>query len=314
MIICNNLFKYCFKYGIIILAKEFISMKSRMEKYYNTDTVATSRTQKNADLYKDSGKPEIEDFNVNSNVKVLGVNAENIDIEKVKEILDKKYRENVRRNPTPIEPSEEENVPLSLEETREYNITAILERAKEQKDVDYEQERLKKIRDTQYDILNNLNLKDLKKDELEDTPTENELVELIHTITERELQKKDVEPLDILEDLKGSDNTVVLDGLKEDIDTFTNAIDISESKELALAQEKNNEEIQDNIEIKSKNKVEIDKSFFTNSMSFSQSDFDDFNDLKEEMKSNKLLIRILIIIVVLAIIAGLVLVVYNLIA
>ena len=45
----------------------------------------------------------------------------------------------------------------------------------------------------------------------------------------------------------------------------------------------------------------------TNSLSFTQSDFDDFNDLKEDVESNKILLRILIIIFTIAAIVGIVL-------
>ena len=51
-------------------------------------------------------------------------------------------------------------------------------------------------------------------------------------------------------------------------------------------------------------KKEIDKSFYTNSLSFTQSDFDDFNDLKEDVESNKLLIRVLLAIVAVALVVG----------
>ena len=41
-------------------------------------------------------------------------------------------------------------------------------------------------------------------------------------------------------------------------------------------------------------------------MSFTKSDFDDFNDLKEDMESNKIMIRILLVLVALALIGGIV--------
>ena len=92
-------------------------------------------------------------------------------------------------------------------------------------------------------------------------------------------------PLDILTDLKGNDNTVVLDGVKEEL----NKNDVKET-------------IKDTV--KEEVKKEIDKTFYTNSISFSKSDFDDFNDLKEGVETNKVLIRILLIIVTIALIAG----------
>ena len=100
---------------------------------------------------------------------------------------------------------------------------------------------------------------------------------LIDAINEKESKQKDLDPLDILSDLKGSDNTVTLEGLKEEVE---------------------NKIIEDNQENK------IDDSFYTTSVNFTQSDFDDFNDLKAEVNSHKTLIKIVISLIVVAFIAG----------
>ena len=59
-------------------------------------------------------------------------------------------------------------------------------------------------------------------------------------------------------------------------------------------------------ETESEKKEKINDSFYTNSLSFTQSDFDDFNDLKEDMASSKIIINILIVLVVIAFIVGIV--------
>ena len=51
--------------------------------------------------------------------------------------------------------------------------------------------------------------------------------------------------------------------------------------------------------------------YLTNSLSFTQSDFDDFNDLKEDVASNKIILRILIVLVAIAIIIGCVILLNN---
>ena len=63
-----------------------------------------------------------------------------------------------------------------------YDINAILEKAKKTQDVDYEKERLKKVHDTQYDILKKLNIAKLDdnsicdlQEELETLLTNNKL-------------------------------------------------------------------------------------------------------------------------------------------
>lgn len=270
-------------------------MSSRMDKYnrasndtdynydysYNCMSSYGSRSRKNEELYQEMNHDELTEINLASNARVIGENNKNIDVEKIKELLEKKYREEPRKSRSLIKQQEEmeEELEEPKEETKEYNINAIIEKAKQDKEIDYERERLKKVRDTQYDILKGLSLNEEEKEENSKvTSNKDDLVNLINTITEKELTRE-MNPLDILTDLKGSDNTVVLDGIKEKV-------------------EKEEQKPKEN------NQKEIDKTFYTNSVSFSKSDFDDFNDLKEDMETNKTLIKVLLIIVTIAFIAG----------
>ncbi len=271
-------------------------MSSRMDKYKETANEIYrqnypsyepksygSRSRKNEELYQEMTHDELEDVNLTSNAHVIGENNSNIDVEKIKELLEKKYHEEPRKSRVLVkEQKPEEFEEEKREETKEYNINAILEKAKQDKEINYEKERLKKVRDTQYDILKGLSLEE-KEEENESKVTSNkkDLVNLIHTITEKELTRE-VDPLDILTDLKGSENTVVLDGIKDEV-------------------EKKEKDDSKNLE---ETKKEFDKTFFTNSVSFSKSDFDDFNDLKEDMETNKVLIRVLLIIITIALLAG----------
>lgn len=253
-----------------------MQVSSRMDKYYSEKEVVGLRTKKNERLYEEINYGDLSDINLASNARVIGDNENNIDINKIKEMLEKSYYEEPKKvNPIKVDVDEEENVDDEI--TKEYDINSILEKARLDKEVDYEKDRLKKIHDTQYDILKSL---DIEK-EKEEHKKEN-LIDLINTINEKE-KTRELDPLDILEDLKGSDNTVVLDGINKEV---------------------NNQDIKDTI--KEEVKKEMDKSFYTNSITFTQSDFDDFNDLKENVAVNKFLVRILLIIVVIAVIVGLV--------
>lgn len=268
-------------------------MSSRMDKYKENSTFIGSRMQKNETLYQEITHDDLDEVNLASNAHVLGDNDNNIDIEKLKALLEKTYPSEPKRSRTfTMNVENEEEKRKETEETKEYDINAIIEKAKLDKDVDYEKERLKKIRDTQYDILKGLDIHDDEDDE-EDKPSKitskkDEVMNLFHTITENELSRE-MDPLDILTDLKGSDNTVVLEGLKEMVDK----IDTS-SKNVEMHETPNE-----------KKEDKEDKTFFTNSMSFTKSDFDDFNDLKEDMESNKIIIRILLVIVIIAVTVGL---------
>lgn len=266
-------------------------MKTRMEKYYDEENNNIAlRERKNKNLYENINDYEVEDYEIKTNATVLDNNAKNIDVEKIKKILDTKYNKQPKRRSIVVDEADYQEPDISLDETREYDINAILEKARSEKEVDYEKERLKKIRDTQYDILNSLDIDTEKKEE----PTEekNELMDLINTITAKELevknQKEDLDPLDILTDLKGSDNTVVVDGVHEEES-------VNETSPIMSLEEA--DKIKPTI-------MENKTQDLTSTLQFTQSDFDDFNDLKKEVKSSRALIYIIIVIVCLILIAG----------
>ena len=102
---------------------------------------------------------------------------------------------------------------------------------------------------------------------------------LINTITSKELVKNSkLDPFDILSDLKGSDDTKVLSGIEEEVKK-------DDTKKM--------------IE-----KEKLENSFYTTTNAFTQSDFDDFNDLKDDLKATKIIIRVLIVLIIIAFIAG----------
>ena len=274
-------------------------MKTRMEKYYDEENNNVAlREKKNMSLYENIDEYEVEDYKIEANATVLDNNAKNIDVEKIKKILDTKYNRQPKRRSIVLEEEEYQEPDISLDETREYDINAILEKARNEKEVDYEKERLKKIRDTQYDILNSL---DIEGEEKEEKTENNELMDLINTITAKELEvkqdkKDDLDPLDILTDLKGSDDTVVVDGV------HTEEESVNETSPIMSLEEA------DKIKPTIMENKTVD---LTNTLQFTQSDFDDFNDLKKEVKSNKALIYIIIVIVSLILIVGVIIFLNN---
>lgn len=319
------------------------SRQSRMNKYYDNseeieETFLPSRTRKNQNLYKEVSNLELEDFDLNSNASVIGNNKDNISLDEIKNILEKRYHEKPRKKSF----GDTDEIPLpkiNLDETREYDINSILEKAKEKKEVNYEEDRLKKIRNTQYDILKSLDVingeeeieekEDIKPDEIitkkPNAKTEQELIDLIDTISAKELIKKEkdveitgeMDPLDILSDLRGEDESTRVMGMlvkeleeaekennstKDDEDTLeiNPAEDESDKKDLNDSQEITITK----VDIDKDNK--IDNSFVGKTTTFTQSDFDDFNDLKEDMHIAKIIIKLLIFIVVVLFIVGLV--------
>ena len=56
---------------------------------------------------------------------------------------------------------------------------------------------------------------------------------------------------------------------------------------------------------------QMDKSLFTGSATFAQNDFEELNDLKEDVKSSKILIQILIVLILIILIVGVILLLNN---
>ena len=273
-------------------------MQTRMQKYYDEENNNTLlRQQKNENLYENIKNCEVDDYRLDTNITVLDNDVQSIDVERIKKILDTKYNQTPKRRSIVIE-EPEEDIDISLDETREYDINAILERARSEKEDNYEKERLKKLRDTQFDILNSLEIEPEKEEEtIEESTDNNELMELINTITARELnltksniEKEDLDPLDILTDLKGSDDTIIIGGAKEEES-------IGETSPIMSLEEA--DKIKPQI-------IEENKQDLTNTLQFTQSDFDDFNDLKKEVKSSRALLYTIIVLISLIIFVGLI--------
>lgn len=279
-------------------------MMTRVDRSFDEPTYfIPKRVAKNRNLYDEMKNTDLDNFDIASNAKVIGDNNSQIDIDKIKEILEKNYQAPQRHSLKMDIPEDEEYV---MEKTREYDINSILEAARQEKEVDYEEERLKKVRDTQYDILKNLELEASEKETTK--KNKEELLELINTINLNEVQNKakermeeedseeeeteteELNPLNILSDLKGDENTVVA-GAKEFNEEMASLEEEKAKKE--------KEEISEAID------EDVDESFYTNSMSFSKKDFADFDDIDEG--GSGIFVKILIVFLVLAIIAGIVL-------
>ena len=351
------------------------SRQSRMDKYYDSDididdsSVMPSRTKKNQELYKEVGTLDLEDFDLNNNVSVIGESTESISIDEIQDILSEKYKDSHRSRS--IGDTEEINLPkINLDETREYDLNSILEKVKESKEVNYEEARLRKVRNDQYDILKDLdkltNEEDIEEEDLEEfdntvsetsendvvseveeskedveikddtmDTTERELLDLIDTIVAKELIDDEevddsheeeitgeLDPLDILSDLRGDDDTKVMGALQIDEET-EKTLGLS-TEEIVLGEDEEDEDTEpleyieeDEVETKIKEATEEVKvtkvnedtfsdSFMTASIKITDDDFADFDDLRDNGGIGKILIKILIFLIIVAFIAGVV--------
>lgn len=170
-----------------------------MNNDYNDTT--PSRVKKNANLYRRIDAASIDDIEPRREEEIIESNTTTIDVEKLKSMLDKKYRDPSSNTLKDVDHKPVDRQ-INLEETREYNLDEILNKAKANDDTDYGVERLKKLSDTNVSILDGLNIKDndTSKDEINGAEKLNKskvssdskkLIELIDTINLKEQEGYD---------------------------------------------------------------------------------------------------------------------------
>lgn len=299
-------------------------MESRVNKYSTIDNEVLSRTKKNQRLYSEIGDELNKPYDLNSSSVVLENNPKTIDIDKLKDMLDKQYKEEIKSKSLASLDGISEVSQISLNETREYDINAILSKAKEERKSDYEEDRLKKLRNTQLDILNGLNIENQKQDEDVSISVSKEeghkLKSLIDTInlTEEINQTKVMDPLDLLSDLKGNNDETKVGGVQEltqEIMKKAQELDTNQIEKVhdELEKELNSDTAKiDNLTknlkgiMEESNKKDLSKtdSFYTTSSMITKNDFDDFSDLKEDITATKVVVKILIVVVIMAFICG----------
>lgn len=250
-------------------------MNSRMDRYAETPNLK-SRVERNKDLYEQIKTSDIDKFDIASNATVIGEDISRIDVDKVKDMLDKRYREEYDKRSLKFREQDEEIIEDKKYDTKEYDINAILEKAKKTQNVDYEKERLKKVHDTQYDILKKLNIDETNEEEVMEDNEEN-IVNLINTITNLELQNSKK---------NSTGNTTALDLLSDLSDNDTNTV----YKTMELDKEEISKKTEDNLD-------EEDLSI--------EDKYDDFKELEKDLKSNNIAIKVvgIVFVVILIILA-----------
>ncbi len=321
-----NSSKWFKKFRIYVIIIMVNNMNSRMERYKvreeAQDNVSTSsRVSRNTNLYQDIKSNELSRVRTNTNVKVIENSGKTIDIDKIKryiESVNKVPREG-RRKLEIEESREDKNVNVQENSTpKDYDINSVLEKAKQTREIDYERERYKKLRDTQYDILSKIEMYDTKetsKEALEEefNTDERTLIDLINTVT---IHKGDVNLLDELVSGDGETTEPIekekeKDDIKEEIkkqeenSEKVKKVDTTAMNLQELVEKASLAKTQDLVDLKEKTTA-LDKSFYTNSVSFSKEDFEGFEELEKSVKKNSVVTTIMIIVLVVFIIATLV--------
>ena len=289
-------------------------MQSRMEKYNNQGPF-TSRVEKNKALYEEVKNSSITDFNVEENTTMLNNNSSRIDAGNLRNLLDNDYVDNTpKRRSIVIENNLDE--PEPLHDTKEYDINVILKKAKEGKDINYNKERLKSVRQTQYEILNNL---DLSKPSEPDAyhkkkkADEDNLMELINTITALELKnkqsKKDDEvsqALDLFDDLNE-------EAPEEEVKPVVIKEKVVEKQVEAKQPPKEEVKVEPKQEVVKETAPETHDEHVTKTLSKLNIDMDSYDEFGDVVKGDKstFILKVMIFLVVVLLIIGTIFIVNN---
>lgn len=254
----------------------------RMERYDNSNrSTVRSRTEKNQDLYNDLGR--LEKYTTLTDVSKI----EAVELNAAK----KNYRtregyHQIKDYDIDIEkPKERKELDefnfLYNDEHKTYDINKVLEEAKELRERD-SLEKKRKLHNEKYNILESSE-EDLEKfkeeTKLRHKPIENEeeLEELIHTITSKELREE-------IDKAESNDNNSLLSDLM--------ATNVNEEVLKPIATKIEDSKVEEDTKkldkVKEKTmslKDEIDKSFYTKSLDLSEEDF--ISDEEEEIKPSK---------------------------
>ena len=314
-----------------------------MDKYDNVSLDNLSRTKRNQTIYNSNDMSNLSRIKTNTNVSVISDAPKEIDLEKIKNYVYSLNNEEEDRRRISLELPKEEEVVVERKEIKNYDINTILEQAKDNRESDYEEERYRKINNTQIDILKNIKIKDEEIISEEDSDLtgpidelnteEKTIVDLIQDIQNHGKKK------DLFEDLMGGDEeTTVLppmeeekrDNLKDVLIDMTNDLESIKIPENDFTHEINlekdaikNEMETDSVKIDVINDInqlenlddtsetqeleeteeapkikEIDKSFYSSSMTFNKSDFEGFEDIEKGVKKNSALTKLAIVFIV----------------
>ena len=244
----------------------------RMERYdsSNRNTVR-SRTEKNKDLYNDLGRLEkyttLTDVSKIDAVELSSAKKNYRTREGYHSLKD--YDMNIEEKPKERKELDEFNF-LYNNEHKTYDINKVLEEAKELREKDA-LEKKRKLHNEKYNILESSE-EDLEKfkeeTKLRHKPIENEeeLEELIHTITSKELREE-------IDKAESNDNNSLLSDLM--------ATNVNEEVLKPIATKIEDSKVEDDTKkldkVKEKTmslKDEIDKSFYTKSLDLSEEDFE----------------------------------------
>ena len=292
-------------------------MASRMERYTNNqDNRPTSRLEKNKKVYEDlyTNVGYTQFTNLDSNVVDLTSSISSDEQKGRRE----QYQRSREFSPFVSEKSSDiskgnysyfESELETEDKERVYDINQILKEAKKNRQQPDELEKRRKLRTTEYNILADLNSEKIKeyKEKKKEVLTEEEeeqLEELIHTITSNTM-RQDIDH-QLLNDLMPTnmDETIIDENLSAELEDKIQKDMLSEETSFPKT---------DNEEQKTE-AITLDESFYTKSMDLSKEDLES-DDMDEELftdvvpKRSKI-VKLFIVLAMLIVLAVILVIVY----
>lgn len=299
-----------------------------MEKYENYSTEEMSRTSRNKHIYTSNDLNELSRIKTNTNVSIISDAPKSIDLDKIRNYLEANNKIEERHQRISLElPREKETIVVRKEE-KDYDIKKVLERARDSREINYEEDRHRKLNNTQIDILKSIKIREKITEEINEDVTspidelnteEKTLVDIIQNIQNKNSSASKKE---LFEDLMGDDDDTLVLGQKDDLinesslkdmllEMTQNLEDIKEptnefTREMNVEKLKiqESEENQDEDSENEKPEIkELDKSFYTNSIMFDKNDFEGLDDLENEAKKSSFFTKFAVFIVIIMLLA-----------
>ena len=239
-------------------------LKTRLSRYENSDSL--SRVDRNKTLYDDMYE------NTNYSNMVVIDDSNEIDINKIKEIIDREKKRETRQERNNFNKEEYDNI---TEETKTdeklYDINQVLRRAKENRNIIEDANEKRKFQNYKFNDNIEEELNKTRKVYENLIKEEKELLNLMNTMTD---VSSNTIANEMFQDLTKDDN-------------FTEVL----------------EDITENVGIK-----QIDKDtteYSTDTFMFNTKDFEDLDDLRDDVKRSSVFIKVLIVLMVLAVLGTL---------
>lgn len=296
----------------------------RMDRYKNDNNLHIKRSDKNQELYQNISNTKYTNITDVTNANAYEINTKNTSSYSRENYQKMKKYQNLESTPRIRKELDDVNYLYQSHENKIYDINSVLEEARKNRQEKDALEEKRKLKNTSYNILAGLNQEELEKYRQEkknrvEKPHENEIRELIDTITSKTLAGEidKATSVDLLSDLMATNILDKVANPKEIEEKPKEETEEEIDEKLSLSKEILDQEQINEVERLKEKKLEhtaksikdADTDFYTRSMDLSDKDFDLSDEFKE--KGLNPVIKIILTILILSLIAVAVYFIYQ---